>query len=177
MTTNLAPLAAFDDALALAKRAAAQTLSLVSATLHRQFPTGAYLVLHRPIGEYDDDSVELHSVRDAQGEIVWEFNPCDLASERLPDAPTDLAGLWGDTDPRLPESVQSLIRRIDDLARYEFLDFLPAELHTAEEIKAENDGGRTPLGLPLAAEHCPEHGPGCEPDDHVEPPTVHGEVI
>lgn len=24
---------------------------------------------------------------------------------------------------------------------------------------------------------CPEHGYDCEPDDHVEPPTVNGEVI
>jgi hypothetical protein len=24
---------------------------------------------------------------------------------------------------------------------------------------------------------CPQHGHGCEPDDHVEPPTVRGELI
>ncbi|MFF8290455.1 hypothetical protein ACF068_14670 [Streptomyces sp. NPDC016309] len=23
---------------------------------------------------------------------------------------------------------------------------------------------------------CPTHGPKCEPDDHIEPPTVHGEA-
>ncbi|MFK0159058.1 hypothetical protein ACIQVK_44190 [Streptomyces sp. NPDC090493] len=176
-TANLAPLSAFDDAMAKAQRAAVQALSLVSVTLHRQFPTGAYLVLKRPTGDYDDDVVVLDSVRDDQGETVREFNPYALASERLPDVPDDLAALWGETDPRKPQEVLSLIQRIDDLAPYAFLDFLPGELRTDEEIEAENDGGRTPLGLPLAAEHCPEHGPMCEPDDHVESPTVHGEVI
>lgn len=24
---------------------------------------------------------------------------------------------------------------------------------------------------------CPDHGTNCEPDDHVEPPTVSGEAI
>ncbi|GHH22381.1 hypothetical protein [Streptomyces lanatus] len=176
-TANLTPFSAFDDAMAQARAAAVQTLSLVSVTLHRQFPTGAYLVLKRPIGDYDDETVELDSVRDAQGEIVRELNPYDLASDRLPDVPEDLAALWGDIDPRKPEEVLELVRRIDELARYDLLDFLPEEFRTDEEIKAENQGGRTPLGLPLAAEHCPEHGPLCEPDDHVEPPTVRGEVI
>ncbi|QOV40220.1 hypothetical protein IM697_18535 [Streptomyces ferrugineus] len=173
-TANLAPLSAFDDAMAKARYAAVQTLSLVSVTLHRQFPTGAYLVLKRPMGDYDDDTIELDSVRDVQGEIVRELNPYDLASDRLPDVPEDLAALWGDTDPRKPEEVLELLRRIDELARYDFLDFLPEELRTDEEIEAENEGGRTPLGIPLAAEHCQEHGPMCEPDDHAEPPTVHG---
>ncbi|GHD54152.1 hypothetical protein GCM10010335_68320 [Streptomyces galbus] len=46
-------------------------------------------VFKRPIGDYDDD-IELHSVRDAQGETVREFNSEALASERLPDVP----GTW-----------------------------------------------------------------------------------
>jgi hypothetical protein len=151
-TANLAPLSAFDDAMAKAQHAAVQVLSLVSVTLHRQFPTGAYLVLKRPIGDYDDDVVELDSVRDAQGETVWEFNPYALAAEQLPGVEEDLAALWGDTDPRKPEEVLVLIRRIDDLAPYAFLDFLPPKLRTPEEIRAEDDGGRTPLGIPLP---CP----------------------
>jgi hypothetical protein len=24
---------------------------------------------------------------------------------------------------------------------------------------------------------CPQHGHGCDPDDHIEPPTVNGEVL
>ncbi|MFD3336115.1 hypothetical protein ACFWV1_26230 [Streptomyces sp. NPDC058700] len=24
---------------------------------------------------------------------------------------------------------------------------------------------------------CPQHGHGCEPDDHLEPPTVYGEHV
>lgn len=24
---------------------------------------------------------------------------------------------------------------------------------------------------------CPDHGANCEPDDHVTPPTVNGEVV
>lgn len=175
-TAHLAPLSTFEDAVAQALHAAVQTLSLVSVTLHHQFPTGAFLVLKRPSGDYDDDAVELHSVRNAQGETVRMFNPYALASDRLPDVPEDLAALWGDTDPRDPEKVLELIRQIDDLGG-EFLDYLPDALRTDDEIKAENDGRSTPLGLPLAVEHCPEHGPMCEPDDHVEPPTVHGEVI
>ncbi|MFJ4084958.1 hypothetical protein ACIP2Z_39195 [Streptomyces iakyrus] len=171
-TANLAPLSAFDDAMAQARNAAVQTLTLVSVTLHRQFPTGAYLVLKRPIGDYDDDTLELDSVRDAQGEIVRQFNPYWLTSDRLPDVEEDMAALWGDTDPQKPEEVLELLRRVDELSRYTFFDFLPGELRTDEEVEEEDSGGRTPLGLPLAAEHCPEHGPMCEPDDHVEPPTT-----
>jgi hypothetical protein len=144
------PVSALDDALAKVRAAARAVLSLVSVTVHHQFPTGAYLVLTRPTGDYDDDDVTLHSVRDAQGEIVREFNPYALASDQLPAVPEDITALWGTNDPRNPEDVLDLLRRIDDVARYEVLDFLPEEIRTDEEIEAENKGGRTPLGIPLA---------------------------
>ncbi|MFE4582642.1 hypothetical protein [Streptomyces chartreusis] len=69
--------------------------------------------------------------------------------ERLPTPPAHITALWGDNDPREPDAVLDLIQRIDGVSRYEFLDFLPEELRTDEEIQAEDDGGRTPLGLPL----------------------------
>ncbi|MEU1275648.1 hypothetical protein [Streptomyces sp. NPDC005799] len=172
-TANLTPISAFDDARAKACAAAGAMIPLVARTLHAQYPTGRYLVLTRPTGDYDDECVNLHSVRDAQGEIVREFNPYALASERLPDVPEEIAALWGAVDPRMPEAVQGLIQAVDDVAPYEFLDFLPAEFRTDEEIEAEDEGGRTPLGIPLP---CPCGSPGgeCAPccDSKDACPTV-----
>ncbi|MEU2585271.1 hypothetical protein ABZ612_20385 [Streptomyces avermitilis] len=92
-TANLTPSSAFDDARAKACAAAGAMIPLVARTLHAQYSTGRYLVLTRPTGDYDDDSVMLHSVRDDQGEIVREFNPYDLQNERLPDVPEEIAAL------------------------------------------------------------------------------------
>ncbi|MFI8206652.1 hypothetical protein [Streptomyces sp. NPDC085937] len=167
---TLTPVSVLDDALAKARAAARAVLSLVCETLHHQFPTGAYLVLTRPIDDYDDD-VSLDSIRDAHGETVQDLSPYGRGSYRLPAVPDDVAALWGDTDPRDPRAVLNLVQRIDGVSPYEFLDFLPSELRTPEEVQAENGGGRTPLGLPLRAADCPVHGALCEPDDHVEPPA------
>ncbi|MEV8344623.1 hypothetical protein [Streptomyces niveus] len=146
----LVPASVLDDALAKAFAAARSVLPLIAATLRHQFPTGAYLVLTRPSDDYEDDCVELDSVRDADGKTVQELSPYGSGTYRLPGVPEDLAALWGNHDPCDPGVVLDLIQRIDGLAPYEFLDFLPEEMRTAEEIEAENDGGRTPLGLPLA---------------------------
>ncbi|MFM9629786.1 MULTISPECIES: hypothetical protein [Streptomyces] len=145
----LVPVSVLDNALANAHAAARDVLSLVAETLRHQFPTGAYLVLTRPSGDYDDDFVELDSVRDAEGQTVQELSPYGRGSYRLPAVPEHIADLWGDDDPRDPRAVLDLIQRIDAVSPYEFLDFLPGELRTAEEIKAEGDGGRALLGLPL----------------------------
>ncbi|MCG8971820.1 hypothetical protein [Streptomyces sp. CL12-4] len=176
-TAYLTPVSAFDDAHAKVCAAAREMLTLVSVSLHHQFPTGAYLVLTRPVDHDDEDAVRLDSVRDAQGAMLREFEPWGRTRWPLPALPDALAALWGNRDPRDPRDVLDLIQRVDAVDRYEFLDFLPLELRTAEEIRKEGEGGRTPLGLPLRAAHCPVHGVLCEPDDHVEPPTVYGEVI
>ncbi|MFF8696326.1 hypothetical protein ACF08W_29345 [Streptomyces sp. NPDC015144] len=147
----LVPASVLEDALSKARAAARAVLPLVAETLRHQFPTGAYLVLNRPSGDYDDDCVELDSVRDAQGETVQELDPYGRGSYRLPAVPEHIAGLWGAADPRDPGAVLELIQRIDGVSPYKLLDFLPDELRTDEEIQAEDDGGRTPLGLPLAS--------------------------
>ncbi|MET9776219.1 hypothetical protein ABZ023_18495 [Streptomyces sp. NPDC006367] len=165
----LLPVSAFYDAMANAHNVARGTLTLISTTLHHQFPTGAYLVLTRPSGDYDDDSVELHSVRDAQGQTVQELSPYGRGSYRLPAVPERIGALWGDTNPRNPAEVLDLLQRIDAAFPYEFLDFLPCELRTAEEIQAEDDGGRTPLGIPLAPSVCALHGDECPARGHAEP--------
>ncbi|QFG13327.1 hypothetical protein SEA_GILGAMESH_135 [Streptomyces phage Gilgamesh] len=149
---NLTPVSVLDDALAQARTAARAVLALVAETLHHQFPTGAYLVLTRPSDDaydVDGDGVTLDSVRDDQGETVQDLDPYSRGTYRLPAVPDDIAALWGSTDPRNPSAVNDLIQRIDGVSPYTFLDFLPLELRTAEEVQAEDDGGRTPLGLPL----------------------------
>ncbi|MFE1206399.1 hypothetical protein ACFW5V_32450 [Streptomyces sp. NPDC058762] len=153
---NLTPVSVLDDALAQARAAARAVLALVAETLHHQFPTGAYLVLTRPSDDAYDvegDRATLDSVRDDRGEIVQNLDPFNRGSYRLPAVPDDVAALWGSTDPRNLSAVNDLIQRIDAIAPYEFLDFLPLELRTADEVKAEGDGGRRPLGLPLRAVH------------------------
>ncbi|MFE7072619.1 hypothetical protein ACFU96_21310 [Streptomyces sp. NPDC057620] len=174
----LVPVSVLDDALAKVYAAARATLTLVSVTLHHQFPEGAYLVLTRPV-DYDyEDTVRLHSIRDARGETLLDLSEHeDGRPLRLPAVPENIASLWGD-DPSDSGVLLELLQRIDALAPYQYLPHLPMELWTDGEYEAESSGaGRVPIGIRLAAEHCPEHGVFCEPDDHVEPSTVHGEVI
>lgn len=151
-TLSLRPVSALDDAVAKAREAAKAALPLVGATLHAQFPDGAYLVLTRP-EEYDSDehdAVRLDSVRDADGNTLWEFDEHVLRQPQLPAVPDEIAALWGDLDPRDPAAVLELVQRIDAIAPYELLDFLPVEVCTVEETKAEELGERSLLGIPLA---------------------------
>ncbi|MGA5127661.1 hypothetical protein ACPCAG_30720 [Streptomyces pseudogriseolus] len=150
-TAHLTPVSALDDAIAKACAAAKAMLPLISATLHAQYPTGAYLVLTRPVGYDDFDAVRLDSVRDADGNVLREFDEYAPEQPQLPPVPDEIAALWGEADPRNPAAVLDLVQRVDEVAPYEFLAFLPVEVQTAEEIKAEDEGGRTPLGIPLAA--------------------------
>lgn len=146
-TAALTPVSAFDDAEAQLCAAAKAMLTLVGATLHAQFPTGAYLVLTRPV-DYDDyDSVRLDSVRDAQGAIVREFEGSPEEDHPLPTVPMEIAVLWGAGDPRTTSDVLNLVQRADQVAPYEFLKFLPPEAMQHGEENAE----RTPLGIPLVA--------------------------
>ncbi|MFC9280901.1 hypothetical protein [Streptomyces collinus] len=170
-TAPLTPVSALDDAIAKACAAAKAMLPLIGATLHAQFPTGAYLVLTRPI-DYDDyDSVRLDSVRDAAGNVLHEFDEYAPQRPPLPPVPANIAALWGDADPRDPSQVLDLIQRVDQVEPYQFLTFLPAELRTPEEIEAEDAGGRTPLGIPLAPAVCALHGAECPAHGHAEPPA------
>ncbi|MFI1532121.1 hypothetical protein [Streptomyces griseus] len=150
MTVSLSPVAVLDDAVAKARAAARALLPLISATLHHQFPTGAYLVLVRPTAE-DDDDLELHSVRDAHGRVLRDFTEWRRGLEPLPTVPERITALWGALDPCEPRAVQDLIQRIDDVHPYQFFEFLPIEVRTEAEIDAEEEGGRVPLGVPLAA--------------------------
>ena len=108
-----------------------------------------YLVLTRPSGDYDN-CVELDSVRDADGKTVQELSLYGRDSYRLPAVPEHIAALGGGDDPRDPGAVLDLIQR--HRLRLPGVPRLPA--HGAahrREIQAEDDGGRTPLGLPLHA--------------------------
>ncbi|GAA2439323.1 hypothetical protein GCM10010421_31970 [Streptomyces glaucus] len=162
-----------DDALAEARAAAQTVLSLVSATLHAQFPTAAYLVLTRSPYLSECDELSLDSVRDAHGGILRDFADGPRAMEQLPAVPQEIAGLWGTADPRNPHEVLELLQRIEDTAPRDLLLFLPPEVMHDGEENAE----RTPLGIPLRSASCPLHGAPCEPDDHIEPPTVRGEAL
>ncbi|GBQ04374.1 hypothetical protein SSP531S_58680 [Streptomyces spongiicola] len=151
MSTTLTPVSVLDDAIAKACAAAKAMLPLIGTTLHSQFPNGAYLVLTRPVDyDTDYDSVRLNSVRDAGGNVLHEFDEWAADRPLLPAVPEEIAALWGGADPRNPSEVLNLIQRVDEVEPYQFLAFLPTELRTAEEIAAEDEGGRTPLGIPLA---------------------------
>ena len=125
-TAHLAPVSAFETARAMARATAGKMIELVAATLHAQFPTSAYLALTRPAHEDDYDELSLDSVRDAQGETVWEFaEDGPHSAERLPAVPAEIATLWGSYDPQEPREVLDLVQRVEDTAPYDFLKFLP----------------------------------------------------
>ncbi|MFI7299314.1 hypothetical protein [Streptomyces sp. NPDC050121] len=171
-TAPLTPISALDDAIAKACAAAKAMLPLIGTTLHAQFPTGAYLVLTRPVDyDTDYDSVRLDSVRDIEGNTVHEFDEWAKDAPELPAVPDEITALWGTADPRNPSEVLNLIQRVDEVEPYQFLAFLPEELRTDEEIEAEDSGGRTPLGIPLAPAVCVLHGEECPVFGHAEPPV------
>ncbi|WP_326724710.1 hypothetical protein OHT59_40570 [Streptomyces sp. NBC_00243] len=157
MTTDLlVPLAALDNAEAQARDAARAMLSLVAATLRVQYPTGAHLVLYRR----SDDELRYDSVRDAQGETVFQFPSHWWEIGRFPQpVPADIAALWGDEDPSDPGAVLELLRHID---AHGVLKFLPDEVMRDGEAEAE----RMPVGIPLepedAEETAPQGAPGIE---------------
>ncbi|GAA5070603.1 hypothetical protein [Streptomyces similanensis] len=154
-TSNLSPVSEVSAAEAALCALAKRMLALVAATLHHQFPTGAYLVLTRPVDGSDDDSVRLDSVRAARGEIVWSFTEKPHEEHLLPAVSEEIEALWGDSNPRNTDDVLNLIQRVDRLALYEFLQFLPEECQTEDEIEDAEGWGRTPLGIAL--------GPASEP--------------
>ncbi|MFI9078734.1 hypothetical protein ACIGW8_20035 [Streptomyces sioyaensis] len=171
-TATLTPVSALDDAIAKAYATAKAMLPLIRATLHAQFPTGAYLVLTRPVDyDADYDAVRLDSVRDADGKTLHEFDEWAPDAPLLPAVPAEIAALWGDADPRDPSEVLNLIQRVDEIERYQFLTFLPEELRTDDEIEAEGEGGRTPLGIPLTQAVYAPHGDECPARGHAEPPA------
>ncbi|MFB7403310.1 hypothetical protein ACFCZR_24355 [Streptomyces rubiginosohelvolus] len=152
MTALLLPVGVFDDAMAKARTAALDVLPLIAATLHHQFPTGAYLVLARPGGTDVDDSIELDSVRDANGVVLHTFTPWPRMSQFLPAPPETVTALWGSLDPREPGAVRELLQRLDDvISPFTLAEALPDDLLTADEVKAEEETGCVLLGIPLGA--------------------------
>ncbi|WP_399554013.1 hypothetical protein [Streptomyces anulatus] len=149
MTVLLLPVSVLDDAVAKARAAARDLLPLISATLHHQFPTGAYLVLAR-LGV--DEDIELDSVRDANGLVLHAFTPWPRVSQTLPAPPETVTALWGSLDPREPGAVRELIQRLDDVIDpFMLAEPLPDDLLTASEVKAEEETGCVLLGIPLGA--------------------------
>ncbi|MFI5990359.1 hypothetical protein ACIBAC_00695 [Streptomyces sp. NPDC051362] len=148
-TNRLRPVSALDDAVVKVHGAAHAMVPLVGETLHRQFPTGAWLVLTRPEKYDGHDHVRLHSVRGPLGETLHRFTDDGTMWEQLPAVPEDITALWSPLDPRNPCHVLELIDRVDVIAPYEIVDMLPEYALTAEEIGHQAQGGRTPLGIPL----------------------------
>ncbi|MER6616346.1 hypothetical protein [Streptomyces xantholiticus] len=142
-TADLAPVSALTAAEKAAAAAARSLLPLVAETVRHQFPDAAFLVLTR---EYDEDELELDSVRTANGKIVWSFRWDHTGYERFPKpVPAELAALWGADDPQDPAPVQDLVQRIDRFARIGFL--APSAMRMGEA-----NADRTPLGIPLVEE-------------------------
>lgn len=138
-TTELTPVAALLEAEEKTRAVAREMLRLIAATLRVQYPTGAHMVLYR-VG---DDELRYHSVRDAQGETVFQFPWFWWEIGRFPQpVPADIAALWGDEDPSDPGIVLALIRHVD---QHGALSFLPDEVTRPEEESLD----KTPLGIPL----------------------------
>ncbi|MFB6629958.1 hypothetical protein ACFCWY_08690 [Streptomyces sp. NPDC056362] len=166
MTTAQTPVDVFKTAAARAAAAARQVLPLISATLHAQFPTGAYLVLGRARTD-DGGGLSLDSVRAADGTVLRDFDRWDSyvvtaangstwrqieqpGMKPMPAAPRDLAALWGDVDHRDPHAVIGLVAQLDTQGPPGLFDPLPQEHLTDEEFDAQEDGGPSLLWLPLA---------------------------
>lgn len=123
-----ADIASWNQALR-AQRAAAQDVArLVADTLRAQFPQAAYFVLEI---DYDrDPATDLFpdSIRDAQGQILTDFE-----SPRLPPLPaTDpLRARWGSHDPADLFQVRHVLRTLR-LSGGAFDDF-------PEDLRNDND--------------------------------------
>ncbi|QDN54056.1 hypothetical protein [Streptomyces sp. S1D4-20] len=141
-----------------AQRAAAQDVArLVADTLRVQFPQAAYFVLKI---DYDRDlATDLFpdSIRDAEGQILTDFE-----SARLPLLPaTDpLRALWGSHDPADIFQVRHVLRTLR-LSGGDFDDF-PEDLRNDDR----DDEGYIPCLL-LSPQARPERWEAKD-DDHRE---------
>lgn len=128
---------------------AARVARLVADTLRRQFPAAAYLVARR---SEDDDVLHLHSVRDARGAILWDFDTGDrLPASTPPDSPLRTA--WTPRDPGNPEHLAALVQELDAAGCH--LDFMPEHLDRAAQGRSERDTPRSELCLLLSTEAEP----------------------
>lgn len=150
MTTFVSPVSALTMAVAHADSAARQVLPLISATLHAQFPAGAYLVLTRP-ADFFGTGLYLDSVRDAEGQVLRHLAQWEDGNIQLGDVPPELAAQWEDLDPRDPIDVGRLIDRLNAQVPDGLFDVLPEEVMNGREPDAED----TPLGFPLAPLDAP----------------------
>ncbi|MFM9697839.1 hypothetical protein [Streptomyces europaeiscabiei] len=119
-TAPLTPVSTFEDARAKARAAAGAMLPLVAYTLHAQFPAAAFLVVTRSPDEDDYDELNLGSVRDADGGIVWDFAEDARGTDPLPAVPEDIAALWGSYNPQNPDIVLEPLQRVEDTAPFDF---------------------------------------------------------
>ncbi|WP_086810221.1 hypothetical protein [Streptomyces reticuliscabiei] len=142
---RLAPLTDLDDAEEAVRPVARSMVRLIGATVRLQYPDAAHLVLHRSA---DDEEVYLMAVRDAEGTDLITFSPYADYEPFPKPVPQELAELWGDLDPQLPGSVESLAQRIDAALGLDYVA-TPA-MHPGEE-----NVNRTPLGIPLLDAEVP----------------------
>ncbi|MFI5748971.1 hypothetical protein ACIBBE_24255 [Streptomyces sp. NPDC051644] len=138
-TADLTPLDALYDAQDKLKAEARALITLVAATIHAQYPGGAYLVLQQT-----DNGFRYDSVRDAKGETVFQFPYCWWEIGRFPrPVPDEITALWGNEDPSDPGVVLSLIDAHDD----DIIKYLPKEFMQPGEDKLDRN---TPLGIRLS---------------------------
>lgn len=144
-TDHLMSVSSFGDFVARADRAARAVLPVVSATLHAQFPTGAYLVVTPP-STYLESGLYLDSIRDAEGRVLRHLADEEAQEELFGEVPPELAALWGDLDPRIPNHVERLLDRLDAQLREKLFDFLPDE--AMHEGRRTGSSPRSGFGSP-----------------------------
>jgi hypothetical protein len=76
------------------------------------------------------------------------------------------------------DQVVELLEDEPDVSRYAYVFAAPDANHAAAQARAAVDDQEDDAdGQEEDVERCPDHGADCEADDHMEPPTVYGEVI
>ncbi|MEU9837466.1 hypothetical protein AB0D67_38525 [Streptosporangium sp. NPDC048047] len=125
---------------------AGQLARLIADTLRTQYPGAAYLVL--AIGEDETDrdiELFLHSVRDADGAIIEDFEHSGALPPIDPDS--FLRRAWGELNPSNPVALLWLLRQLY-ITGVQF-DELP------EDLLQEDDPEWRPMCLLLSAQARP----------------------
>ncbi|MER6109303.1 hypothetical protein [Streptomyces hirsutus] len=139
------------------REVARHMVTIVSATLRAQFPTGAYLVLafgQDPV-HGRGEALRFDSIRDDQGETLWAFPRGPYGFTPFPNpVPDEIAPHWGSRDARNPGPILSMLRRIAPHLPFESLP---------KEVMHATDAGRTLYGIQLIPWPLPDlNGPALE---------------
>lgn len=147
MTDAPAPatvIAHFERAESALRDHAEQIQRLIADTLAAMFPGAAYLVL---LGDEVDGSIHLHSIVDAGGAVLHDFDD----DRPLPALDPLLRTQWGRHDPSDPDQIEFLLRAARDAGAY--LGQLPDHLREPRQMR------RWSPCLPLPAPGGAQVGP------------------